>query len=102
MVQWIKTFEYFKRKEEVKILNTPFLNFEYQIWLRNLIKTFFYYKTSFNLSYFWNFGSLAGLIIVSQILTGILLAMWYVPSIEHAFLSIDYIMREVQYGWLLR
>lgn len=54
------------------------------------------------LSYFWNFGSLLGLTLILQILTGIFLAMHYNSSAELAFVSVEHIMRDVNYGWLLR
>uniref|UniRef100_UPI0031F36C65 cytochrome b n=1 Tax=Loimia medusa TaxID=167822 RepID=UPI0031F36C65 len=55
-----------------------------------------------NLSIWWNFGSLLGLCLVIQILTGLFLAMHYTPHIESAFYSIAHITRDVNYGWLLR
>jgi len=60
------------------------------------------YPTPRNLSYWWNFGSLAGIALVLQIITGIFLAMHYKPDIGMAFDSIQHIMRDVNYGWLLR
>jgi ubiquinol-cytochrome c reductase cytochrome b subunit len=60
----------------------------------------YYAPKNFNFWYF--FGSLALLILVNQILTGIWLTMNYNPSAEGAFASIEYIMRDVDYGWLLR
>lgn len=60
------------------------------------------YPTPRNLSYWWNFGSLAGLCLVIQILTGIFLAMHYTPESTMAFKSVEHIMRDVNYGWLLR
>ena len=60
------------------------------------------YPTPKNLSYWWNFGSLAGLCLVIQILTGIVLVMHYTPHTAMAFDSVEHIMRDVNYGWLLR
>lgn len=60
----------------------------------------YYAPKNFNFWYF--FGSLALLVLVNQILTGIWLTMNYEPSAEGAFASIEYIMRDVEYGWLLR
>lgn len=60
------------------------------------------YPTPRNLNYFWNFGSIAGICLVSQILTGIFLAMHYVASTAGAFDSVENIMRNVNYGWLMR
>nr|YP_010974591.1 cytochrome b [Pomacea reevei]WNR57044.1 cytochrome b [Pomacea reevei] len=55
-----------------------------------------------NLSIWWNFGSLLGLCLVIQILTGLFLAMHYVPNVELAFSSVIHIVRDVNYGWILR
>jgi ubiquinol-cytochrome c reductase cytochrome b/c1 subunit len=60
------------------------------------------YPTPKNLNYLWNFGSLAGLVLVVQIVTGIVLAMHYTPHVTLAFASVEHIMRDVNYGWLLR
>lgn len=55
-----------------------------------------------NLSYWWNFGSIAGICLVIQILSGLFLAMHYVPNTKMAFDSVEHIMRDVNYGWLIR
>nr|YP_010248580.1 cytochrome b [Coraebus cavifrons]QTK22434.1 cytochrome b [Coraebus cavifrons] len=55
-----------------------------------------------NISAWWNFGSLLGLCLTIQILTGLFLAMHYSPSVEHAFTSVIHISRDVNFGWLLR
>ena len=55
-----------------------------------------------NLNYMWNFGVLAGFMLVVQIVTGIVLAMHYVPHIDFAFDSVQHIRRDVNYGWLLQ
>ncbi len=60
------------------------------------------YPTPRNLSYWWNFGSLAGIMLVVMIVTGIFLAMQYTPSAQLAFDSVERIMRDVNYGWLMR
>ncbi|PSJ37975.1 cytochrome b [Allosphingosinicella deserti] len=60
------------------------------------------YPVPRNLNYFWNFGVLAGLALTVQIVTGIILAMHYVPYGDAAFLSVERIMRDVPQGWLLR
>ena len=60
------------------------------------------YPTPRNLNYWWNFGSLAGIVLVIMIVTGIVLAMHYTPHVDHAFDSVERIMRDVNYGWLLR
>src|SRR5712671_2863681 len=60
------------------------------------------YPTPRNLNYLWNFGSLAGIVLVTMIATGIVLAMHYVPTAGGAFISVEHIMRDVNYGWLIR
>lgn len=76
-------------------------------WVSNSILSFvsnhiLIYPTPSNLSYAWSFGSLAGLFLVIQILTGVFLAMYYVPQIDFAFMSVEHIMRNVNNGWLIR
>ena len=60
------------------------------------------YPTPRNLNYWWNFGSLAGIVLVIMIVTGITLAMHYTPHTALAFDSVERIMRDVNYGWLIR
>lgn len=60
------------------------------------------YKPPITLNYFWNYGILALTCLIIQLITGIFLAMHYVASPENAFNSIEHIMRDVNYGWLLR
>ncbi len=60
------------------------------------------YPTPSNLTYIWGLGSLAGMCLVSQILSGIFLAMHYTPHIDLAFSSVEHIMRDVNYGWFMR
>ncbi|HLY54587.1 MAG TPA: cytochrome b/b6 [Stellaceae bacterium] len=60
------------------------------------------YPTPKNLSYWWNFGSLAGITLVIMIASGVMLAMNYVANADMAFESVERITREVDYGWLLR
>nr|QIC20370.1 cytochrome b [Oreogeton sp. DY-2020] len=55
-----------------------------------------------NISVWWNFGSLLGLCLIIQIMTGLFLAMHYTADINMAFDSINHICRDVNYGWLLR
>nr|UFZ13084.1 cytochrome b [Protohermes similis] len=58
--------------------------------------------TPSNISAWWNFGSLLGLCLIVQILTGLFLAMHYTANIEMAFSSVAHICRDVNYGWFLR
>ena len=60
------------------------------------------YPVPKNLNYFWSFGGMAMVVLVVMILTGILLAMQYTPHTDYAFGSVERIMRDVNYGWLLR
>lgn len=60
------------------------------------------YPAPINLTYLWNFGIYALVCLGIQIITGIALAMHYTPHIDLAFLSIEHICRDVNYGWLLR
>ncbi|PXF31744.1 cytochrome b [Pokkaliibacter plantistimulans] len=69
-----------------------------QMWEDHLSK--YYAPKNFNFWYF--FGSLALLVLVNQILTGIWLTMSYNPSAEGAFASVEYIMRDVDMGWIIR
>jgi ubiquinol-cytochrome c reductase cytochrome b subunit len=55
-----------------------------------------------NISYLWNFGSLLAVCLVIQIITGVVLAMHYNPSVLEAFNSVEHIMRDVNNGWLIR
>lgn len=55
-----------------------------------------------NLSYMWNIGSLLAMCLGIQIITGVLLAMHYTPNVDLAFVSVEHIMRDVNYGWLIR
>ncbi len=69
-----------------------------KVWKEHLSE--YYAPKNFNFWYF--FGSLALLVLVNQILTGVWLAMSYKPDAELAFGSVEYIMRDVEWGWLLR
>jgi ubiquinol-cytochrome c reductase cytochrome b subunit len=60
------------------------------------------YPSPTNLNYLYSFGSLAGISLMVQILTGIFLAMHYTPHVDLAFASVEHIMRDVEGGWLLR
>ncbi len=60
------------------------------------------YPTPASLNYAWSFGSTAGICLTIQLITGIFLAIHYTPHIAYAFSSIEHIIRDVQYGWLIR
>jgi quinol-cytochrome oxidoreductase complex cytochrome b subunit len=55
-----------------------------------------------NLNYWWNFGALATVVLITMIVTGIVLAMHYTPHTTMAFDSVEHIMRDVNFGWLIR
>ena len=78
----------------LRVLNRPIIN----ILNDHLID----YPTPININYLWNFGSMAGIFLVVQIVTGIFLAMHYTPHVDLAFLSVEHIMRDVNNGWLIR
>ncbi|QKK02313.1 MAG: cytochrome bc complex cytochrome b subunit [Pseudomonadota bacterium] len=67
-------------------------------WKQHLSE--YYAPKNFNLWYF--FGSLAVLVLVNQLVTGIFLTMFYTPEADLAFASVEYIMRDVEWGWLIR
>src|SRR5437667_2240114 len=64
--------------------------------------SFVVYPTPRNLNYWWAFGGILTFMLSVQIVTGIVLAMHYTPHVDYAFDSVEQIMRDVNYGWLLR
>jgi ubiquinol-cytochrome c reductase cytochrome b subunit len=64
--------------------------------------SFIAYPTPRNLNYWWTFGAILSFMLVMQIATGVVLVMHYTPHTTLAFASIEHIMRDVEYGWLLR
>nr|YP_009937448.1 cytochrome b [Trigonopterus porg]QNT26971.1 cytochrome b [Trigonopterus porg] len=76
----------FKKNPLLKIINSSLVNL----------------PTPSNISTMWNFGSLLGLCLLTQIMTGIFLSMHYCPNMDLAFNSVAHICRNVNYGWLLR
>jgi len=61
-----------------------------------------YYPTPISLTYTWSFGFLAGMCLLTQMISGIFLAMYYAPHVDLAFSSVEYIMCDVPNGWFLR
>lgn len=78
------------------------INIKNNIIFQTIYNSFYIYPTPINLNYFQNFGIYSFLCLVIQILTGIMLAMHYIPDINFAFNSIEHIMRNVNYGQILR
>jgi ubiquinol-cytochrome c reductase cytochrome b subunit len=70
--------------------------------LRLANDSFVDYPTPKNLNYWWTFGGILTFCLVTQIITGIILAMHYTPHVDFAFNSVEHIMRNVNYGWLIR
>ena len=70
--------------------------------LRLAHDSFVDYPTPRNLNYWWTFGGILSLMLGVQLVTGIVLAMHYTPNAKEAFASVEHIMRDVNYGWLLR
>src|SRR5258708_8280725 len=64
--------------------------------------SFVVYPTPRNLNYWWTFGGILAFMLVLQIVTGVVLAMHYTPHVDLAFNSVETIMRDVNFGWLLR
>ncbi|MBX3512995.1 MAG: cytochrome b/b6 [Xanthobacteraceae bacterium] len=64
--------------------------------------SFVAYPTPRNLNYWWTFGGILSFCLGVQIITGIVLAMHYTPTVAGAFESVEHIMRDVNYGWLIR
>jgi ubiquinol-cytochrome c reductase cytochrome b subunit len=64
--------------------------------------SFIAYPTPRNLNYMWTFGAILSFMLGAQIVTGVILAMHYVPSATMAFASVEHIMRDVDYGWMIR
>ena len=78
-------------------------------WIEMRLPIFGFIRSSFvvfptprNLNYWWNFGAILIFMLVAQIVTGIVLAMHYTPNAALAMSSVEGIMRDVNYGWLLR
>lgn len=78
------------------------LRFENSFWGSFLADHLSTYLAPINLNHFWGFGSLSGLCLALQFISGLFLATHYINSIEGAFVSVEHIMRDVNGGWLLR
>ena len=77
--------------------------FESRLPVMGLVhSSFVVYPTPRNLNYLWTFGAILSFMLVAQIVTGVVLAMHYTPEATLAFDSVEHIMRDVNYGWLLR
>jgi ubiquinol-cytochrome c reductase cytochrome b subunit len=81
-------------------LNLPRINKNYLYAL--IASHIVYYPGPISLTYAWSFGSLAGICLVIQIISGLFLSMYYTADINFAFSSIEFIMRDIKNGWLIR
>ena len=93
-----------RESSEPKKYNNPILN-----WIEFRLPIISYFQKEYgeypmpkNCNYFWSFGALATIMLIVLILSGIFLAMNYTPHTDMAFDSVERIMRDVNYGWLLR
>src|SRR5271163_2859937 len=82
----------------------PFMQWmERRLPIASLVySSFVVYPTPRNLNYWWTFGGILTFMLAAQMVTGIVLAMHYTPHVDLAFNSVESIMRDVNYGWLLR
>jgi len=77
--------------------------FESRLPIGGLVhSSFVAYPVPRNLNYMWTFGAILSFMLVSQIATGIVLAMHYTPHVDYAFSSVERIMRDVNFGWFFR
>jgi ubiquinol-cytochrome c reductase cytochrome b/c1 subunit len=77
--------------------------FESRLPIGGLVhSSFVAYPVPRNLNYLWTFGAILSFMLIAQIVTGIVLAMHYIPDASLAFGSVEHIMRDVDYGWLIR
>jgi ubiquinol-cytochrome c reductase cytochrome b/c1 subunit len=83
---------------------SPFMKWlEQRLPIAGLVhSSFVAYPTPRNLNYWWTFGAILSMMLAVQIITGIVLAMHYTPHVDFAFDSVERIVRDVNYGWLLR
>lgn len=88
------------RVKSVLPLNLPRVNKDYLVGF--IDSHIIHYPSPISLTYAWSFGSLAGLCLVIQMVSGIFLAMHYTPHVDLAFSSVEHIMRDVNNGWLIR
>ena len=92
------------KNRKVHQFKNPVLN-----WIEFRLPIISYFKKEYgdypmpkNCNYFWSFGALATITLVTMIVSGIFLAMNYTPHTDMAFDSVERIMRDVNYGWLMR
>nr|CAQ68501.1 cytochrome b [Halocynthia papillosa] len=72
------------------------------VMIKLVMDTFANLPSPINISYWWNWGSTVGVLLVSQVLSGLFLTMYYVSDVLYAFDSVVHLHRDVNYGWVLR
>lgn len=92
------------RTMRVKFTNLQFVDYlnAYNTLFKSLLSHLTTYPTPSNLNYFWGFGSILGVFIIIQILSGGFLSMHYICSADLANYSVEYILRDVNFGWFLK
>ena len=70
--------------------------------LNAVYEALFIYPVPANINYFWNLGISAGIMLMIQIITGIILAMYYTPNADLAFISVRHIINDIEFGSMLR
>ena len=92
----------------IKKIKNKIMKKRYNQWIKKSLLLKIVYETGIaynspaNFTYWWNFGGLAFVCLLSQIVTGIFLAMHYNCDMNLAFASIEHITRDVNFGWLIR
>ena len=90
----------------IRVRNKP-VSFNKYRWNKNYLLNILdchiiHYPTPISLTYAWSFGALSGMCLVIQLITGAFLSIHYTANIDLAFLSVEYIMRDVPHGWFFR
>jgi len=95
MSQKNKKFKFFNYSTfKTRVSNLPLMSY--------IVSHLIYYPVPANLTYGWGIGSMLGFLLIIQIITGLFLSIHYVPDIMQAFYSVEFIMRDVNNGWLFR
>jgi len=90
----LSAIDYTSSNWDSRLVKDPFIG--------SILGHAYYYPVPVNLNYWWGFGSLLGALLIIQILTGVLLAVHYTADVSQAFYSVEFIMRNVEGGWLVR
>jgi len=88
--------------KELNIYSAHETRFVYNPFAAKVLSHIYYYPVPVNLNYFWGFGSILGFLLAIQVITGLILAVHYTADVNMAFYSVEFIMRNVNNGWLFR